>query len=200
MTKRRYESIINFFHLARVSTASFNARRSISSIFALLAQANFRRLSSPLRLKKLKSNEVGHVGQKRSSAAKKKEATFSSSQRTKNIQRLKTKCSRSRLPAARYVHNVVIFFRANVVSKRGFRVRVRVASGGSVARNLRAKFFFDCEKRIGCAFPGTRRFSRLVQLGGGERFRSREAFGAHRAMFSRRNDIVWCSSVVLSMV
>ena len=60
--------------------------------------------------------------------------------------------------------------------------------------------FFDCEKRIGCAFPGTRRFSRLVQLGGGERFRSREAFGAHRAMFSRRNDIVWCSSVVLSMV
>jgi uncharacterized membrane protein len=33
-----------------------------------------------------------------------------------------------------------------VVLKRGFRVRVRVAIGGSDARNLRAIFFFSIEK------------------------------------------------------
>ena len=70
------------------------------------------------------------------SQKKRSNLLFHSSQRTKNFQRLKTKCSRSRLPVARYVHSVPLFFRANVVSKRGFRVRVRVTSGGSVARNF----------------------------------------------------------------
>jgi uncharacterized membrane protein len=73
--------LINFF-IARVcKKASFNARRSISSVFTF-SLANFRRLSSfllPSRLTKTqKLAKVGHVGQKRSSAAKKKEATFSS--------------------------------------------------------------------------------------------------------------------------
>lgn len=181
MTKRRYESIINFF-ISRVYQPLRLTLVDRFHPFLRFSLANFRRLSSPFVSKTQKLLSRTRRPKKELRSQKKKEATFSSSQRTKNIQRLKTKCSRSRLPAARYVHSVLIFFRANVVSKRGFRVRVRVASGGSVARNLRAKFF-----RLRKA--DWLRFSRHPSIFSPGTTRRRRAFSVSRSFRSASSDV-----------
>jgi len=138
--------IINFFidakKLLRLTLTLVDRLISSTVVFTFSLFANFRRLSSflfPLssQTQKLAKSRTRRPKKEFRSQKKRSNLLFHSSQRTKNIQRLKTKCSRSRLPVARYVRLVpLFFFRANVVSKRGFRVRVRVAGGGSVARNF----------------------------------------------------------------